>query len=551
MADAGRGADDAGRLAASEGTPTGDAGRIASDAGPPDDAAAFDAAVVALDAGVADASTSGEAADDTEGLVESATSAALELTREPTTGEVVRTLLGLLGLLALAWLGGLPAVRRLEERLGITQVVTSGLPFVLLGLLMHAPGVDVLNENVLTSLTPLLQFGLGWIGFHTGFQFEARAMDQVPRGTGSVVVVLTSSPFLIITLLTAVLLWGTGLWDPDTFTTDVSAWRTLARDACLLGLAGALSAPIGNSLAKAKDGKSGPELAATLAVLDDVFGVFALALLSAWLRPSHAEGWQLPGMGWLFVTLGMAAALGLVVHFALLTAESAGERASLLLGSVAFTAGLAGYASISPLVVCFLAGLVLRNVPGGDKASFEAAFTRLERPVYLLFLTIAGALWRIDDWRGWVLLVVFLVARLGGRTLGARLARQLPASNRPPSLAVVPDRELVLAPMGHLAIAFVVAAQTLYESPAIRAIVTAVIGGSIVSEILARFAIQRSGTPPADAAPDADAPSEGETTGASEPDDGPPAEAPVATNEPPEPAAEDEPSGPATPEQER
>jgi Kef-type K+ transport system membrane component KefB len=226
-------------------------------------------------------------------------------------------------------------------------------------------------------------------------------------------------------------------------------------------------------------------------VLDDVFGVFALALLSAWLRPEHAEGWQLPGVGWLFVTLGMAATLGLVVHFALLTAESSGERMSLLLGSVAFTAGLAGYASISPLVVCFLAGVVLRNVPGGDKQAFAAAFTRLERPVYLLFLTIAGALWQIDDWRGWLLLVVFLTVRLGGRSLGARMARRLPASNRPPSLERTPDRELVLAPMGQLAIAFVVAAQTLYESPAIRAIVTAVIGGSIVSEILARFAIDR------------------------------------------------------------
>lgn len=498
--DAGRPTADAGRVDA--GRPTADAGRAvdagtSADAGRAVDAGRSDAGLAAaVDAGTEPASDAGTSADagtadagvavDAEGessLVETA----VEITREPTTSEVVRTLLGLLALLALAWLGGLPGVRRLEERLGISQVVTSGLPFVGLGLLMHAPGVDVLSENVLTSITPLLQFGLGWIGFHTGFQFEARGMNEVPRGTGSVVVMLTSFPFALIAALAAVLMIATGLWDPEAF--GDRAWRTLARDACLLGLAGALSAPIASTLAK--PGGKGPELAATVAVLDDVFGVFALALLSAWLRPVHEGGWQLPGVGWLFVTLGMAATLGLVVHFALLTAESTGERTALLLGSVAFTAGLAGYASISPLVVCFLAGIVLRNVPGGNKTSFEAAFVRLERPVYLLFLTIAGALWRIDDWRGWALLVVFLVARLVGRAIGARFARRLPQANRPPSLATTPDRELVLAPMGHLAIAFVVAAQTLYESPAIRAIVTAVIGGSIVSEIMARFATQR------------------------------------------------------------
>jgi len=97
-------------------------------------------------------------------------------------GHVIRTLLGLVALLALAWIGAHPRVQRFEERLGISQVVTSGLPFVVLGLIARAPGVDILTDEVLIALTPLLQFGLGWIGFHTGFQFEGAAMDEVPKG---------------------------------------------------------------------------------------------------------------------------------------------------------------------------------------------------------------------------------------------------------------------------------------------------------------------------------------------------------------------------------
>ena len=517
-ADAGVPEAGAGRRDADAGTSAGSVEAGSVDGGTPGidggglDAGAFDAGAFdagELDAGGLDAAVgreeSGPAGGDT-GSVPAASSANPEAApeppaAEPTPSEVLRTLLGLLGLLALAWLVGQPGVRRLEERLGVTHIAASGLPFALLGLLLHAPGVDVLSDRVLGSITPLLQFGLGWIGFHTGFQFEARSMEQVPRGTGSVVLLLTSFPFVLVTAAAGALLWGSGLVEHEALATG-SGWQTLARDACLIGLAGALSAPVVSARVEPR-GEGRPGLAATIAVLDDVFGVLALVILSAWLRPTHDHDWQLPGVGWLFVTLGMAATLGLVVHFALLTAESTGERISLLLGSVAFTAGLAGYASISPLVVCFLAGLVLRNFPGGDKAAFEAAFTRLERPIYLVFLTIAGALWHIGAPLGWMLLVAFVAARLAGRALGAQLARRLPASARPESLATTPDRELVLAPMGQLAIALVVAAQTLYESQAIQAIVTAVIGGSIVAEVLVRFALPRPG-PEAPKAPEED-----------------------------------------------
>jgi uncharacterized membrane protein YfbV (UPF0208 family) len=53
--------------------------------------------------------------------------------------------------------------------------------------------------------------------------------------------------------------------------------------------------------------------------------------------------------------------------------------------------------------------------------------------------------------------------------------------------------------MGQLAIAFVITAQTLYESQAVRAMVTAVIGGSIVMEIVVQLGARRraSTVPPA------------------------------------------------------
>jgi hypothetical protein len=53
--------------------------------------------------------------------------------------EVVKAILGLLVILVLAYLAGHPRVQEIEEMLGISQVVTAGFPFVLLGLIATTP----------------------------------------------------------------------------------------------------------------------------------------------------------------------------------------------------------------------------------------------------------------------------------------------------------------------------------------------------------------------------------------------------------------------------
>lgn len=470
-----------------------DAGRDAGpDAGP--DAGRDGGPDAAIDAGIGDAGAdAGEGGDASVAIADGgdagvgAEGASAEGGVVPvlveSSGGVIRTLLGLSLLIVLAYVGGHPRVQKLEERLGIAQVMTSGLPYVFLGLLAAQPSLDVLNGETLRSLLPLLQFGLGWIGFHTGFSFEARAIDRVPRATGTVVILISSFPFLVITASSALFLWAVGL-GPHA--------RSLARDAGLLGIAGALSAPTLERVIGQRMNAAALELARAIAVLDDVLGVLALTCLAAFLHTSSSgAGWSMPGVGWVFVTFGMAVSIGLVVYVVLRGTDSGGEKTSLLLGSVALTAGLAGYLSLSPLVICFFAGMLLRNLPGDDKEELENTFRRLERPIYLLFLVIVGALWRIDDWRGWVLLPIFVLARFLGRWAGARAARALPENERPEALEETEDRDLVSPPMGQLALAFVVTAQTLYESPGVQAVVTAVVGGAVLIEIVVQVSARR------------------------------------------------------------
>lgn len=443
------------------------------------DAALFDGGLVPADDEGGGSSAPGLLDDVIPDVITESVSAVVS---SETTSGVVRTLLGLVGLLALAWAAGHERVRRLEERLGLGPMMVSGLPFVALGLFARLPGIDVLSEDVVVRLTPLLQFGLGWIGFHTGFQLDSRSASQFPRGSGSAVILLTVLPFALITTASAATLYLLGL-DQEP--------QHLVQDAVLLGLAGALSAPALGRLRVASQASA--DLLRAIGVLDDILCVVGFALVAAWLRPaSEGDEWILPGVGWAFVTFGMAAVLGLITYFVLRGTESRAEKISLLLGAVSLTTGIAAVFSLPPLVVCFLAGVLLRNLPGEDKEQLEASFSQLERPIYYLFLLIVGALWQPEFYVDWLLVPVFLLARTLGRWGGAKLTRRIPEIDRPAALAETPDTDLAIPPMGQLAIAFIITAQALYASEAVRAMVNAVVVSAVVFEIASQLTLRQA-----------------------------------------------------------
>src|SRR3954452_21353282 len=57
--------------------------------------------------------------------------------------EVIKVVLGLVLMFALAYLAGSGRVQALENKLQVTNVVTAGLPFVFLGVIAHMRGVGI------------------------------------------------------------------------------------------------------------------------------------------------------------------------------------------------------------------------------------------------------------------------------------------------------------------------------------------------------------------------------------------------------------------------
>jgi len=393
------------------------------------------------------------------------------------TGDAIRAIFGLLVVFGLAYLLGHPWVRRIEKRFGLSQLFAFGLPFLIMGLVFRSEGV--LSDPVLRSIDPLLILGLGWIGFALGFRFDIRIFERFPRELLEAFVLTALLPFgVIVAAISVMLAIGEG----------VDADASFFRDALLLATAGAMTTrAVISRMRPDPEGEASSasltprERLARLIHLEEIAAFAGLIVLGAFFRADgEGTGWALPPFGWVFVTLGGATILGVLIYAALMTTRGLAETIAVMLGAIALASGVAGFLKLSPLVVCFVAGLLLANLPGPWKEEVKQALWRLERPLYLIFLVIAGANWRLDQWEGWVVMVLFVGARAGSRFLGVRLL----ARRHPDLLTEHEERHLASSPMGGLAIAIVIGAQELFKSETTSWIVHAVVFGSIVTELL-------------------------------------------------------------------
>jgi len=391
-------------------------------------------------------------------------------------GAVARIVLGLVATLALAIVASHPSVKRISARLGMHAVASTGLPFLLLGAFFHLDAIGILTPNVLEHLSPAFEFGLGWIGFAVGMQFDLRRLDRLPKGIASAVAMETLVPMLAVMVACAAVLLAIGVYPH----------HGLLRSVIVLCACAAASASLDKSFAK-----TGPaaKFLRDLTMQDEIVALAMLGLVSVYFRPeSTTVVWQLPRSAWLLVALGLGALLGIVAFVLLRGARKVSERIAILLGMVAFAAGMAGSLALSVPVTCAMAGALLANLPVADDEGVRKILIDFEGPVYLVFLVIVGASWDPRPWQGWAIGAAFTVARLYGKTLGGRLAarhvRGLPAA---------PVVASALLPQSPIAVVVIVAASMLHgaQSPEIvRWMVNAVLVSAVFTELVA-FLVRR------------------------------------------------------------
>jgi Kef-type K+ transport system membrane component KefB len=384
----------------------------------------------------------------------------------------IKVIGGLVALLVLAYLGGHRRVVRFQDRLGVSGVITAGFPFVALGLIASRPSIDILTPEIIERLRPVLQFGLGWLGFIIGAQLDIRVLDRIPKGTAYLILLEALGPFAITAAGCGAVMIAFGQsWD------DGGVWR----DVILLGAAAAMTAPRKFRGFANRTWHEGRGVDVLLGQLDELVGVIGLLFITAYFRDATSSTWTLPSTAWIFISLGLGVAIGVLIFAMVRVPVSNAEFLAVVLGGIAFASGLAGYLRLSPIVICFLAGVLVTNFPNEQRDSIFKILRHLERPVQLLFLIIAGAVWKPDDWRGWVLAPLFVAGRMIGKYGGVLASKTAVGEVLPAGFA--DDRQIV-TPMSGLSIALVISVQSLSPDAGLPWVVTAVIGGAILNEIL-------------------------------------------------------------------
>ena len=384
----------------------------------------------------------------------------------------IKLIVGLVVLMVLAYLGGHRRVVRLQERLGIGGVVAAGFPFVALGLIARQPEIGVLTEDIVRRLQPILHFGLGWLGFIIGAQLDIRVLDRVPQGTAYLTVVEALAPFAVTVAAIGGAMIGIGGADPG----DPYFWR----DMIVLGAAAAMTAPRRFRGFANRTWREGRGVDHLLAQVDEIVGVIGLLFVAAYFRPELAFGWHLPGTAWVFVSLGLGVVIGILVFAMVRVPVSNTEFLAVVIGSIAFGSGLAGYLYLSPIVICFLAGALVTNFPCDQRESIFRILNHLERPIHLLFLIIVGATWNVFDWRGWVVVPVFVAARIVGKWLGIFAAQRTVGAELPKDFS---NHRILVTPVSALAIALVISVHSVGTGGS-SWITTVVIAGAILTELL-------------------------------------------------------------------
>jgi Kef-type K+ transport system membrane component KefB len=390
-------------------------------------------------------------------------------------------LIGTLALILIALVGSRFSFSSERIRLGPRLLFRTGTHFLVLGFVLGPSGLGLLSSGATQALFPLLALGLGWVGFHFGLQFDADLLRQFSLRHHAMAVGQALLTLLLFLGGARVLVGLLGYAEAVPFP-------------LLLGAAAAasVSAPAGIAMISSNFLVRGPvrDLIFFIASVDAVVGIIALQATYAFYRPVGS----FPVFGGLdqLVLVGIAAGLGVVmgiVFIWLTRRRPTGEELVLfVLGVCAFAAGVALQWGLSPLFVSLVMGTVVANM-NRDNARVLRLLERWEKPVYLSFLLVAGALLRtptplIVALAGGYALLRFFAKTVAGATVVTTVRLPFPVPHR---------LGLGLIPQGGITLAMAVSGVLMYSGIRVggegaeSALFTLIVVGALLSELAGPF----------------------------------------------------------------
>lgn len=353
------------------------------------------------------------------------------------------------------------ALLRTRSALGLAPSPTPAIIFLPLGALLGPRALGVLSSESIRSLDFAVTVGLTVLGILVGIAF-GREVRAAPRlfAAASLESLVTIG---FVTAATMYFVQRTGL--------PVNA--PLLSFALALGLCASAS----SATSADPDLEPAAAVGTRVADLDDVLPI---ALVSIALVPPATSQpvWILA-----LAPIGIGALVGVIGWLIFDRADSGGERAVFVLGSLGLAGGAAAALSVSPLEVGLVAGVCWTLLPGRADRIAQVDLGKVQHPLVVLLLLTAGALWVPSAAAVW-LLAPYLLFRLAGKVAGAWASAPL-AEVGPADLAAY------LLPPGVLAIAFALNFRQLLPGPAGDILLSTVAVGTAAFELFALVVLPR------------------------------------------------------------
>lgn len=348
---------------------------------------------------------------------------------------------------------------RARLALGLSPMPVPGLVLLPLGIALGPYGLGVLSPTALSYLDPAIAVALTALGAFIGLGLSLRGRHE------KWLMAAASVESLITVIVVAVGLYGArALARPGL---EGSVW--------LVFVALAICASASSTTSSPEHGRMGT-IAARIGDLDDVLPVILGGVLLALLRE------PIPSAG--LVLFGQFVGLTLLVAMAgwLLVSDVASdsEQRVFALGAPVLVAGIAEHLAQSALMAGFVAGVFWNVAAPHVRQRIARDVRHVQHPLVVLLMLIAGA--RVEASPAVaVLSLAYVLFRLIGKVAAGWMAAHVAQLPTPSNLGVY------LVSPGVIGVAFALNVLLVWPDHVGTHVLTAVVFGSIASELLSLF----------------------------------------------------------------
>jgi len=356
--------------------------------------------------------------------------------------------------------------------LGFRNIIFTGTEYIFMGVFLGKMGFNLIDPKIVISLLPFLYFGLAWIGFLFGLQFDFKSIKNLPRFFFSISAIQALFTFIIVT---PVIFFSFKAFSslPD---------NTILIISLALGSASVCSAQSALAIVCNNYRFNNRKLFKLLNYISGIDGIFALAFFSLtfFIFPFSVSTKfdLLDSLEWILLALiiGMVAAFIFIVLSK--TKFSQQEFVVFIIGTVLFGGGLAMKTNHSPLLIGFICGLITANFCRHRLRAIEIMI-HSEKSIYIIMLVIIGAGWSLKF--DFILIITgfYFLSRLLGKLVGVGAA----TSSFPCGFRVPRTSGLGLLSEGGFAVAIIISFSIFYPSLS-DYLVTVVILSMILNELI-------------------------------------------------------------------